>query len=640
MKRLRPFLLPAACFAAAWTVARFASGWLIGDSPVEHPPAPRVFKTSRTHDQPRKQSTEKLADDFRTRPMSEWAALWDDFARQAAAGDLQELALLSSTRRDALDSPGNDLLQMLGREELAVRTGRPMLSPESFSSLAETDSQVAWESLARHNRNDFATAALRTLAWRDPGGTLRRFQAMPEGLRSPGDESRRANVWHTPLGSIFGAWARRDPAAATAAVMELPPAHRVQAANHAAMTWAFRDGPSAIRYILDFNKSGKNPYITRHLRLDVMLRASFRTHPAETARLMEEHAMLREVIGEPPCQQVALRLWYDADPEAVLAWLLEPRNHERDSIYWLFNSLVAEPETAARLIRELSDAGSRAGHRWVKSIYRRDPALALSLAGELGISLLGDPEVERIRIADEPADACDRWLEALRRHGDPGEALAALGWTPEMACELAARAARVFPGKAAELAKLVPASSLDATNLWRRGTVEIARFWPELAPFLKPLAGNSGTPESSFPDNQFHIDPATAAEALLLTRPGAEDVRKAVERWAPHDFQAARAWLSRIPDDEARRQGEFALVKIQASHDPASALDHLAAHGEPDSATRELWGSCLRRIAISGGDWQAWLDRMPGEEARREDFAGFLERDVRLLESIRRTAGD
>lgn len=641
MKTLRSFLIPITCFAVAWTVSRFAAKRFF---PAETPAAVVPMaptKTKRERPDLRKASAEALAEDFRTLPMNAWADRWGEFAQNATAEDLQKLPAFFPKRRDGHGMQGNDLLQVLGREELAGRAGRPVeLVPESFSALADVNAAAAWEHLAANNRADFAVAALRILAGKDPAEALRRFRAMPEPGREPlGDgskaESRRGAVWHTPLGAIFGAWARRDPAAAAAAVMTLPPADRPEAANHLAMTWSFRDGPAAIRYILAFDKSGES-FTSRHVRLDVMLRASFRTHPEETAKLMAENAMLRRVLGEPPCLYVAVRPWLDADPEGALAWMLDPKNPSgKEAIRWL--DVGHEPDLTTRLVRGFAESDSATALDLLITLYLREPESALSLADELAIPLRESPRLEKIRFAFHPAEACDRWLAALKRHGDPAAALSELGWTGEMACELAAQAARALPDKAAALATLVPASSLDSTNLWRRNNREIATYWPELAGALQyPSPSPSPkNPKPPFPEAKFRFDPAAAAETLLAHEPDAGDVAIAVELWAPYDLPATRAWLSRLPQGEARQQGEVAFAKIQASVDPEAALQILGAMPDADRSG-QIWETALRRLLYAGGDWQRWLARAP--ENGRDRLADELSHEAKLIDLTRRAS--
>ena len=637
MKALRPLLFPAACFAAAWVITSSASKHRSETSPDETPDTKPglATKVARDRGAPRRISGERLAEEFSSQPLSEWSALWEDFATHATAADLQQLTRLPKAGRNRNLVIDPDLIERLGREELAVRAGRPVeIAPESFSALAETDPEAAWLHLEKHNRNDHVTAALRTLAGRDPAGTLERYLAMPAGGSEPYDGNlveRDGIVRYTPLGSIFGAWARQDPTAAAAAVRKLPPSLRTEAANNVAMTWAFRDGPAAIRYILDFSEYRRSGL--EGIRLDVMLRASFRTHPAETSKLMADSPALRQIIGTPLFQYVAMSCWADADPEGVVGWLLETEPYRADELRYI---LKCEPPNAARIIRGLAAAGIAVEPGWIESIHGADPPLGQALADELGIVLFDDPDAERLQTEIDPADACDRWIAALREHGDPDAALTALGWTDEMAGKLAARAARVFPAKAAELARLVPASSVDTTELWRGSTSQLARYWPELEPFLNS-PDPSGGRKADLLQYRFKIDPAAAAEELLTRPVSKKEVSEAIQLWAPHDPAAAAAWLAKLPDGPARQQGELELAKVQAPYDPEAVMDLLTSLTTPDGDDKELWSLCLRRVMSTGGDWQRWLARMPADSAARirED----LETDARLLELARQSVG-
>ncbi len=647
MKTFRSFLIPAVSFAAAWGITFFVSRR--HHSAREEPET--VIRnsgssTQRSREAPRKISTEKLAEDFQTHPLSEWSKLWEEFAIQATASELQNLPKLAAGGRNQYDNPDQDILKILGREELAIRAGRPVeLAPEAFSALAERDPETAWKNFAQHNRHDYATAALRTLASHDPEEALRRFQDMPISAEEPlGDggraEGRRAAVWPTPLGAIFGAWARRDPAAAAAAVMKLPPAYRNEAASNVAMTWSFQDGPAAIRYLLDFTKSGEG-LESRQIRLDSVLRASFRTHPAETAKLME-NPRLRLAIDKLPCDYVALGPWAAADPEGVVGWLLEPAGDDHNRSYSLTDLLDGEPQTAARILRGLAAAGTSVSIKQILSIHCRDPELALSLANELGMDLQNSPELKLCQWEDDPGASINRWLEELRKNGNPDRALAELGWTKEIATELAARAARAFPGKAAQLAKLVPAASLDTAELWRRNHHDMIRYWPELEPFLAyPKSQENGGRIPAFEESQFQLDPAAAAEQMLSRQPSADDVTEAVEIWAPHDPVAARAWLTRISDPEARQKGELALAEIQAPRDPLSVLTFLTSQTLPDDSTSDLWKTSLHRLALNGGDWKGWLARMPASmDSDRTELEESLTDELKLLDLARRAAGN
>lgn len=638
MKTLRTILIPVACFVVSWALFRFLAGHFVTPAPAPQVMPTAPTKTKRERVDTRKASVEKLAENVLRRPMNQWAALWDDFARDATVEQLQSMPVLKSLRRDRQRFEGDDLLQVLAQEDLAIRTGTTgTLSEESFSALAESDPQAAWDSIAKNNRHDFVTAALRTLAAKDPAEALRRYKAMQKPERTPlGDgsraEARRAAVWHTPLGAIFGAWARRDPVAAAEAARKLAPEDRPEAASHIAMTWAFRDGPAAIRYLIDFDKSGES-LAGRQIRLDVVLRASFRTHPAETSKLMRETPMLRKVLASPPNLYVAVGPWFDADPEGALAWLLEPASERRtDALQWVRPG--RNVATMERIIRGLAEQDPESTLNLLVTLDRRHPELAMSLADDLGLPLRGNPTLERLRLHDHPAEACDRWLAALREHGDPAKALEALGWTIEMATELAARAARVFPEKARQLAKLVPASALDTTNLWRINNDEIPLYWPELKGALKDPSPKPAKP--AVPLHLFRYDPAAAAKALLATSPDAAALKNAVEAWAPYDLPAASDWVSQLPEGPAREQAGQELSKFQATRDPEKLLEFLSSSPPSDQSSR-LWECGLRHLFYTGGDWKSWLERVP--EARRKEISHRLAGEAKLIALAKRSAG-
>lgn len=628
MRPFRSLAVPALCFVTAWGIAWFA-GRHFGKS-ADQPIAPShsgPTKVRRERPDPTKVSIAKLMEDFRHKPMDVWAGQWDAFARDTTVDDLAKLSRSSSSPRwDGHRIEASYLLNILASEELAVRTGIPVEhSPASFAALADADPQAAWKSLA----GSYSTSALRVLAGKNPEETLRRYRSMSAGAWTSVDNGSGADaaVSQRPLGAIFGAWARRDPLAAAAGVKKLPPSDRTEAANHVAITWAFRDGPAAIRYLLDLDKTGER-FTTLRLRLDVVLRASFRTHPSETARLMRESPMLRRIIGKHPNLHVAFGPWQDADPAGAIDWIREQALHgDHDAAGHLKPG--HKPGAAATILRAGFSAGLALGENHLIPLYLRDPELALSLADELGIPLRDHPRLEELRVRIDPADACDRWLEALRESGDPAAALASLGWSGITAIDLAGRMARVFPDKAAELAKRVPASSFDPAHLWRlKQNRSAVRLWPELE---KDPAGIPAEPP--FPQYRFRYDPAAAAEAFSGTGPDAGQVAMVVEHWAPYDPHAARAWLMRLHEGQARQEGLLVLARILANDDPVAALESLISSGRPDrsGAIRRV---ALHRLLYSGGDWQGWLARL-SEHSPDDWWAHGLAEEARLLDHLR-----
>ncbi|MEO5916844.1 MAG: hypothetical protein ABIS50_21630 [Luteolibacter sp.] len=628
MKKLRPLLMPLACFAAAWAITlAVRSQWMPGT--VETPnQSPDSISLSPARG-PRRISGDKLAEDFGNRPMSEWAALWEQFAAGASSEDLKNLPKIPYPGRGRYGVLGKDLLQTLGQEELASRAGEiTARQPASFAALAETDPEAAWQALGSHNWYPVALATLRTLAAKDPEETLRRFQAMPppgrDPFQNPFDSESHGVIRHSPLGTIFAAWARKDLEAATAAARKLSPLDQLTAANEIGMTWAFQDGPAAIHHALDSPRAG---------RLDVMLRASFRTHPEETCKLVKETPRLRELMGESPGSEVALPAWADADPDAVIPWLLNfPDEQKLRGLLW--SVLHSKPETLARVIRGLAAGGSNTGNPFVKSIYTRNPELGESLAKELGIDLSGS-EFESIRIEMDPEDACDRWLDALAENPDPDAALAALGWTRETACAVAARASKSFPDKAAALAKLVPASSLDATNRWRGPNSDIVRYWPELEG-SQTNQNSGGDRRPKFPESLFKLDPAAGAAELLKRPLTSDDASRAIELWAPYDPEAARQWLEQIADDEVRTSGKLALAKVLSTRDPAAALTLLSQGDHDRNRSEDVWTTSLTRLMQQGGDWKSWVARLPASVAGNHFWLTHqLEMQAKVLEQLK-----
>lgn len=664
MKFLRPFLLPALCFATAWVVTFFVSR-RTESLPVGDPPVVRrssVSRAIRDADSPRKITIAQLTEDFQTRPMAEWPKLWEGFATRATVADLTSIPRFvdkrdgSSVRRD-----GRNVLHQLATEELAVRADRPLAPlPGAYAALAEANPEAAWRNLARFNRSDLAIGVVRTLARRDPAGTLQRLQAMPRSMAAPrgfeADIGEGGMNSGSPLAAIFSAWVRQDPAAATAAMMKLPQSERTKITGEVAETWAYQDGPAAVRFILEFIPAGEDVSYYE-LRLESILRASLTSHPIETAELIAANAKLRAVMNDWQCRRIR-KLWQIADPETALAWAMEeeaarkPGEEMDETARWnsrgriFFEVIHSDSAAVERFIRALAAICSDSAAVYLRSSAHRHPDLAQSLATQLGITIPEDSDAKSFPIDDDPEAACDRWLEELQRHQDPAQALAALGWTQTMATALAERASRVFPNKATELAKLVPASSLDASPAGSGTTSNLTRYWPDLKVLPeKPQPVDSTASKPPFPESHFKLDPATAAEALLASPLSATDVTKAVQLWAPYDPAAASAWLARVPDAAIRQQGELKLAGFQASSDPLEVLAFLTTKKLPESSTRDLWVTCLHRLVATGGDWQGWLARMPGNpEQHWTPFGGRLPEslatEARLLELTRNPAGD
>ncbi len=451
MKRFRSFFLPAACFALAWGVAHFVR--II--AAVGEPAAPRrvVIPERKAPAAARGDKLAKVREAFAKAVPGEWSALWRDFASEASIAELQNASTAAVP-----------VLPQLAAEEVAVRTGKASGSPGTFAALAD--------------------AVLRVLAQRDPAEAMSRALKLPAGRPISIDEAYslgRSGEVDTPLGSVFSAWTRRDPQAAAAAADTL----RSKGIRHAVrreigVQWAYRDGPAALRFVMEHAPRGEK--LTDSFRMDYILRAAFSSDPAGTARLLTEHAVLRDAVNP----LYALRSWYRADPAGVLAWVRESANGNEHAGRGVISLVVREnPPAAAALIRKFPRAAYPDHTRNIAAIAGINPSLGLALADELGLRPQVEPALRAAEMKADPATACDRWLAAVSQHGAEGS-LAALGWTSETALQLAAFACHALPERAKELAAVVPASVLMPKRRYL-GSERAARlFWPELEPETQP----------------------------------------------------------------------------------------------------------------------------------------------------------
>ena len=641
MKRLRTLLLSAVCFALAWGAVHFVRTIAaVGE------PAPRRAVVIPDRTAPVSAGPDKVAavrEAFANTSPGGWSALWQDFASHASIADLEKASQSAVA-----------ILPQLADEELALRTGKLSGSAGTFAALAEHDPAAAWAQARKTGNDSYTSAVLRVMVKRNPADAMRRALKLPAGRPISVDEAyglgRNGEV-HTPLGSVFAAWARRDPRAAGTAVESLPSrGSKHMARREIAVQWAYRDGPAALRFVMDHAPRGAK--LADSFRMDYILRAAFYSDPAGTAKLMSENGGLRAALGSEGPQLSALKPSYRADPQGFLAWLRNPGPvQDSRAAMWLIGYVVRDnPLAAAPLIREFPKAGHPDHARNIAVIARLDPALGRSLADELGLRPQVEAAIEAAAVKDDPAAACDRWLAAVRQHGAQG-ALTALGWSSEAALELAAFASHALPERAKALAAVVPASVLVPGPRYLGSESAVALFWKELAPQAAPqisLAPNAAPKEDEdaiAAKDSFTSDPAAAAGAMLAGPPGDMDAAKAVAALAPHDFAAARAWLSRVPEGPARQQGELALAIEQAPRDPLAALQFIASLPDaPQKDAAELWTACLQRLVFTGGDWQSWLAKAPALVKNTSDIHGkspeqVLTEEAKLLAALRKSAG-
>ncbi|HWB02843.1 MAG TPA: hypothetical protein VG796_07435 [Verrucomicrobiales bacterium] len=628
MKSLRTFIFPATCFVFAWVIAHLVSTSGSSGSSERTKRIPASADISRSSGTGSSVIGE-LAKAFESAPMSDWTRLWEKFANNATVSDLENLPDLAAPGRQRyLGGRGRDVLKLLGQEELAMRTRQAKPVAAVLASIAECDPEGVWDQLRKYNHEWLSCAVLRTLAWRDPQETLKRWQRFP--ISTVLDDETRTDAPISPSGAIHAAWARRDPAAAVAA-MKATGEHPIQPL----MTWAFKDGPAALRYLADtLRPRGDAKFADAH----IVLRASFQSAPAETARLVNENATLSKLLKE--YHRNVLPVWFNADPHGAMEWMSREKVFDDELETY---AIRANPAAAVKRIRSLAAGSDKS--QTIALLAESDPAAAMALADETG----GSPKVEAalavIRMKSNPEAACDEWLKLLKDHG-PDEALVALNWTAKSARDLALFAAASLPDKAKELAAVLPASAVTGGDSKFRNE-RLGFFWPELA--LPPRSARTGV-QKMLPTTELARNPRGIAEDLLKRPLHGKEVEQALQIWAPHDFAAARAWLNRMPEGEPRLYGELALAKMQAYENPKAVLDQLSTLSEAavekhSNEVLPLWTVCLNSLVASGGDWRAWLDRLPdelkaspGKTHIRGRPAHDLAADAQLLALLRKTA--
>ena len=186
---------------------------------------------------------------------------------------------------------------------------------------------------------------------------------------------------------------------------------------------------------------------------------------------------------------------------------------------------------------------------------------------------------------------------------------------------------------------MVPADLLKKDTGLRGPEQAVLKYWTALQPKRKQKPGaETAIPPDPKPPLPFAGNPAAAAEALLAGSITEEDAVKAMNCWAPHDLAAAAVWTAKLPEGPVRRAAELALAQEQALHDPAAALT--AATADRFDAPPELWAQCIRRIALSGGDWKSWVAKAPAGAMDDQRFTNrslteSIEDDVKILAAIR-----
>lgn len=637
MKHLRTVVLPLACFATCWLLAAWLGGFILQPRAADDVKQPGMASSPRPS-RPAVSTSEarlrSLRHDFERLPTDRWAARWQEFAQETTPEELTKL------RKDA-----SAILATLADEQIAQLGTTPSPArPAGLAALAESDPETAWQRFRELDPN----AILRTLAANNPEQTLQRLRSVPELVPvNHQSELARAALWRTPYGSLFGAWARRAPAAAAEAIATLPRSFQVEAANGLALTWACHDGPAALRFVLEFNQSGRVDFITRHIRLDIILRTALILQPAETARLLASRAELREAMSH--FSHVCLKPWYHADPDGALAWMREAKEertyHFTDLADYLFR---LDPAALDGFLTSIRAAGDGDMESSLVRIARHDPAAARDVAERHGLPFPeSSAEKERlIRIEQRPDLMLADFLKTLPHHSpttDP-DARETPGWSEVAIYELALRIALLLPEQAPRLAAVLPAPLLAARfAMDRRYTSTgrprdaMLRFWPELHEAI-PLDETAPPAEvAAFSRYQFHLDPLATAESLLTQQPlPQQHLPRILKTLYQINPAAARSWTARLDPGPSRDAAELWLATLEIPQEPLSALRRLdgLSHLAP-SETAAVWRSALRRILHQGGDCQSWLARAPGEVRDYRLFGRFADLDDFLAEEAR-----
>ena len=470
------------------------------------------------------------------------------------------------------------------------------------AALAERDPERAWQAVKKARASMVSAAALRMLAIRDPRAALEKWKTLePErGAEWNGEN----DVIHSPLGSIFAAWTRRDPAAAIAAAAALPLSDRKTAQDEIALTLASHDGPAAWGYVLPFGGA-------EGFRLGAILRSSFSQSRAASQAVA---ALLRD---RPELMQNESRNflgpWYRTDPEGAAPWAtsVAPQFVDR------YGLMMHDPGAVLQIV---SSSRPNSGDGYIlSSLIHHFPDEAKSLAEERGIW----PEVEKRlqeyqgpRIDPDPTTRLKALLAKVEAHGpDQVSAAASLSFVqmgPYLDC-----ARRYLP-------EAVP-------------VLESITFPPHVR--KNPGAYEDGSP---LPPVEFAWDPAAAARRLLEHPVNDWDGWHAVQHWAPYDFAAAREWVNALPPGPKRQRAETALLSHSPNLSGEALLEGVLRSDLEDFLTNnwhlprqhdlaELWQEGLRRIAHRGGDWQAWHKQIPPAYRQNAQLSAKLDSLVERL---------
>jgi hypothetical protein len=591
MKLLNRISAIGMSFCLAWGLTR----QLIGKGDVSTANTIQVSLGKSAASLPSKAVSNKLAakalvEAFRNNAPRHWLELWESFAENASEEELQTLVKSPKEVATWVGGSVTEVLQILAEEELSLRLDSPVLCRHGVAALAEIDAEAAWKVVGQVRASMVSAAVLRTLAITDPAAALEKLRQL--GMERGPEWNGENDVIHGPLESIFAAWTRRDSAAAMAAAESLPDKQELTAQQEIALTLAYSKGAAALQYLVDKDLLS----VGRRHQVNALLRAIFSQPPtAARAAILTEHP---EIFSEVDIYDF-LGPWLRMDREGARAFIGTRKLDVRG-----LGLLVRQDPAAALQVALQNGFGAAKNYppRWAE-LYQHYPVEVRALAEQQGCW----GAVEQ-RLAEDTAKMNSQPATRLR------------GMLDRISQEGLEKAVRSLPliGKS-------PAEQLESyLDCAKRFLPEAV---PEMEDFISQAAGMRIEPRgvtlaAPLSEELFAYDPAAAAQRLLEKPLGTWDGWHAVDYWAPYDFPAAAAWVASLPDGQAKHYAEIALLEHHASISGEAVLTTLLAEDPtayykakvssfPSRKLTNIWKKGLRSVANSGGDWQAWLNKLP-----------------------------
>ncbi|MFN0125126.1 MAG: hypothetical protein ACKV19_00375 [Verrucomicrobiales bacterium] len=562
-----------------------------------------------------------------------------------------------------------------------AREGGQQEGPQVLGALAAIDPERALKE-ARHmgssqQQREAMQSVLHAIAQFDP----QRAMQMSEGL--PGQI--RGGV----VSAVFDSWAGRDPSGAAAAAMELKETNqRMQAIQTVMHHFTEHDPTGALSWVRSLPEAGMRQNMMRQFFGQLAHRDPEQAL-ALTADLPKHQQlqMQKEMIGG----------WARRDPEAAEQWILSRSNtiEQQQLILASVGQLTwGNPERSAALVSKLASGSARdnALQELVRMWHWSDSTAAQEFTRTL-------PEVEQQRLRstiaeslawrspdeaiaflkDNPLDdpAHHAWSNLAGAIADQSSPEKALEWARGLEDEatrmrampeIFSRMAMQDPAAAArEVASLPPGASREESlarigGAWAGTNFEDALVWArsltgkdrESALGTVLTQGAMHQPDSaarqygdllaSVPAGEKPADSFVNAAASIAGAYFAEDQSKAAawvsglpqedaraaasralaQHWLQYDAPSASEWIGTLPQGKARDEAVKSLVSRIAASDPAMAFEWAATVGDESGRASSL-EAALRswrkmdadaaRTAISSVNWPdeekaRWMEKL------------------------------